>query len=209
VVYLAETMSQQLIERAGSTNVVIKEIRVQTLSPDEILEFRQEISILWLLRKSPYTCKIVGYSQNPYTIIMPYYEYGTLGRMIYDGFPTVKSRLFRWMSGIAQGLDTIHKHSIAHLDLKPGNILMDMRDGQLHPVITDFGISAITSDEILLVKHFRPVIKVARTVSFCAPEIFRRSSKASMLLSRADIYSFGIVILAMLNRETPWSKRKL
>jgi serine/threonine protein kinase len=84
---------------------------------------------------------------------------------------------------------------------------MHMSDGHLHPVITDFGISAVTSDEILLVKHFRAVVKLAHTVTYCAPEIFRRSSTNS-LLQQADIYSYAVIILATLCRKVPWSTIK-
>jgi serine/threonine protein kinase len=203
MVYLAETMSRQLMERAGSRNVVVKELQSHSPLSQEMLAFRQEISILWLLRESPFTCKIVGYTQNPNTIIMRYYEHGPVDRLIYSTSLIEKSTLFTLISGIARGLETIHRYSIAHLDIKPGNILLDMRDGQLYPVITDFGISVVTSNDILLVRQFKSVVRIAHTVMYCSPEIFTRTSPRAML-PLADIYSYAVVMLAMLTRKSPW-----
>ena len=40
--------------------------------------------------------------------------------------------------GIARGMMILHQHHVIHRDLKPGNILLD---NDLHPHITDFGLS--------------------------------------------------------------------
>jgi serine/threonine protein kinase len=204
---LAETESPQLIERAGSKYVVIKENRNRSLSDVDMSAFLQEISIMWLLRESRYICQIVGFTQNPNRIIMQYYEYGPLDRLIHSSHTISQFGLFTLILEIAKGMEDIHRYSIAHLDMKPANILLYMRDGELHPVITDFGISAIISEEILLVKHFKAIVVVGQTRLYCAPEMLKRDQTTPVLLS-ADLYSYAVILLAMLNRKMPWSELK-
>jgi serine/threonine protein kinase len=45
--------------------------------------------------------------------------------------------------GICHGLHYLHQNNIVHLDLKPGNILLD---ANLVPKITDFGLSRCFDD---------------------------------------------------------------
>lgn len=42
------------------------------------------------------------------------------------------------IKGICEGLHYLHQNNILHLDLKPGNILLDE---DMMPKITDFGLS--------------------------------------------------------------------
>ena len=53
------------------------------------------------------------------------------------------SSLFQIIEGVAQGMHCLHEHGIVHLDLKPGNILLD---SDMNPKIIDFGISEVLQD---------------------------------------------------------------
>lgn len=54
-------------------------------------------------------------------------------------------RLFR---EILVGVQELHKRNIVHLDLKPDNVMLFERDGELHARVVDLGIAAFTTDEV-------------------------------------------------------------
>jgi serine/threonine protein kinase len=49
---------------------------------------------------------------------------------------------YKIIKGICEGLNYLHRESIVHLDLKPGNVLLDKR---MNPKIADFGLSIMLS----------------------------------------------------------------
>ncbi|KAH9170483.1 kinase-like domain-containing protein, partial [Lactarius sanguifluus] len=55
-----------------------------------------------------------------------------------------------------EGVTFLHKYGIAHLDLKPGNLLIDGECSSLSPwlSIIDFGLSIFAENEEALVEGF-------------------------------------------------------
>lgn len=50
----------------------------------------------------------------------------------------------------------MHQSGFAHLDIKPDNVLLDVDDnGQMVPIITDFGISKLHDNSKNLVNAFK------------------------------------------------------
>ncbi|XP_078074239.1 eIF-2-alpha kinase GCN2-like [Mustelus asterias] len=121
-----------------------------------------------------------------------------------------------------QGLRYIHSQDIIHRDLKPGNIFID-QDGSVK--IGDFGLSRFcTSQGCAQHKTFTCKNKMDVQVELCAadrekltanigtygylaPEV-RTSHHKAMYDSKADMYSFGMVILDMLFQCTAQERQK-
>lgn len=106
---------------------------------------------------------------------------------------------------ICWGMDFAHKHDIAHLDLKPGNILKS-GDGVLK--ITDFGLVRRHSEEkereAAQVEYEEPTGKhetlgVLGTPEYLAPEQW--DGKGTRL---SDIYSFGVILYEMICGMRPF-----
>jgi serine/threonine protein kinase len=99
--------------------------------------------------------------------------------------PSVKSSL---MTQFLEGVSFLHKHGIAHLDLKPGNILVNHTDGLPvpHLSIIDFGVSIRVKDDEAPVTGFRG------TPFWTAPEVGTKDGP-NMTYSaiRADRWSCG------------------
>src|SRR5262245_8252872 len=95
---------------------------------------------------------------------------------------------------IAEGLAAAHEKGLIHRDIKPSNILIDSGP-QLQVKITDFGLARATDDASLTRSG-----TVAGTPMYMAPE----QAKGVALDHRADLFSLGSVMYAMLTGRPPF-----
>ena len=97
---------------------------------------------------------------------------------------------------IALALDYAHRKGVVHLDIKPGNILL--QDG--HAVVADFGIARAMSaagDDAS-----RGSAPLLGTPSYMSPE---QALGVFDLDGRSDIYSLGCVLYEVLAGERPFA----
>ena len=92
---------------------------------------------------------------------------------------------------IIEGLGYIHKKRILHRDIKLDNILLD---GKGNVKIADFGVSK-------LVKPGDVMHEQSGTPAYIAPEILREQGYSGF---KADIWSAGVVLYAMLQGTVPF-----
>lgn len=97
-------------------------------------------------------------------------------------------RLFRQ---IIAGLSYCHRFNICHRDLKPENILLD---SQRNIKLADFGMAALQPDGTWLNTS-------CGSPHYAAPEIIQGQQYRG---DRADIWSTGIILFAMLNGFLPF-----
>jgi serine/threonine protein kinase len=90
---------------------------------------------------------------------------------------------------IAKGLAYLHeecRQKIAHLDIKPGNILLD---DKFNAKISDFGLAKLIDRD-----ESHVMTKIRGTRGYLAPEWL-----SSTITEKADIYSFGVVVLEIVS----------
>ncbi|CAM0948548.1 unnamed protein product [Alopecurus aequalis] len=124
-----------------------------------------------------------------------YLPNGSLDKKITDASTELEwSKRYKIIIGICDGLYYLHDKNILHLDLKPGNILID---DSMIPKIADFGLSRCFDED----QSFAITSKAIGTKEYMAPEFIREK----LITYKYDIYSLGIIIIEMVtgNRGRP------
>ncbi|KAL8765118.1 MAG: hypothetical protein Q9209_007701 [Squamulea sp. 1 TL-2023] len=121
---------------------------------------------------------------DAFSIIMPYYKYGSLQQFC----PADKG--YAYKSAFLQALlafSWLHSRGVVHRDIKPENFLLESL-GRLKLVVADFGLSKVTKD--------RPLTTFCGSLMYCAPEVFPGNSHGYG--PKADIWSLGVMMLQLM-----------
>uniref|UniRef100_A0A1Y1ND55 non-specific serine/threonine protein kinase n=1 Tax=Photinus pyralis TaxID=7054 RepID=A0A1Y1ND55_PHOPY len=101
----------------------------------------------------------------------------------------------KYFQQLLNGLSYLHQRGITHRDIKPENLLLDI-NGNLK--ISDFGMATV----FRLRGKERLLDKKCGTLPYIAPEVLLNPYSAV----EADIWSCGIVLVAMVAGELPWDQ---
>jgi serine/threonine protein kinase len=119
-------------------------------------------------------------------LIMDYLSGGPLSRLIHPGHPLPWGRAARWAAGVADALLDVHAKKIAHLDIKPANILWDPDTDEA--LLGDFGIA------ISLDRGWRG----GGTPGYVAPEV-----RQGAACTKSDVYSLAMTLLHLATGGHP------
>jgi len=100
---------------------------------------------------------------------------------------------------ILEGLEYIHRCKVLHMDIKPGNILID---SNLNAKLTDFSISINYSS---LNPKDQIKFPIVGTSKFISPEILSEELMEIRDVEKIDIYSFGVSIYYLIYGEYPYN----
>jgi len=126
-------------------------------------------------------------------IITEYVDGGSVFDLLYHTEENIShAQIHQILKGTAIGVSYLHDFEIPllHRDLKSHNILIDSISGNVK--IADFGLSRPAVDNTMTPRTGTP--------QWTAPEV-TRSEKYS---TKADVYSYGIVIFEVLTRQKPF-----
>lgn len=144
--------------------------------------------------KSPNLVNIFDVKETPRGenwIVMEFVQGPSLHDRLKDaGGALAYSETREWLSGIAVGVDYLHRSGIVHRDLKPGNIFRD--DAIVK--IGDYGLS-----KFLSVSRRSNQTQSVGTVHYMAPEISTGNYGRGV-----DIYSTAVIAFEMLSGDVPF-----
>lgn len=132
-------------------------------------------------------------------IAMDYIEGETLGELITRKYPAgMPAHLaIPIVAGIADALDYAHRQGVIHRDVKPSNILVtEDENGELHPVLADFGIARQLSGPTGLTASNLAI----GTIAYAAPEQLMGAEG----LECADQYALAATTFQMLTGAPPY-----
>ena len=105
-------------------------------------------------------------------------------------------RAQKFFKQIISGVAYLHRKGVAHRDIKPENILLDSEEVVK---IADFGMSTIFRHKGVE----RKMNKRCGSLPYLAPEVHTRDEYHA---EPVDVWSCGVVLVAMLTGELPWDK---
>src|SRR5438874_4842960 len=97
---------------------------------------------------------------------------------------------------VAHTVHYAHEHGIVHRDIKPGNILLDVKG---KPHLTDFGLARLIETESAMTR----TMEVLGTPSYMAPE--QAVGNNAAVSSVTDVYGLGAVLYQLLTGQPPFA----
>jgi len=189
--------------------VVLKVVRFH--NSQEYKNFKEEVKIYKTL-EHPNICRLfkakaVKFNDQRYGIyVMEKMQIDLLSYILIDGrlSPENSKKIFR---GVCEAMEYLHSVGVAHLDLKPDNILLELDAEQnvTNVKVCDFGFVKKWNAK----KNPNSLVEVAPkellgTKEYAAPEICTNMSKSrSVSMEKCDVYSLGVILFTMLTGSFP------
>lgn len=131
--------------------------------------------------------------------VMEYLEGQSLDEWLPRGEGIPLTEFMTLVLPLCDALSYAHSLGIVHRDLKPGNVFLCEDGGRVIPKLMDFGIAKLTDPNLQSEKT--SVGSVLGTPHYMAPE---QLEDASTIDSRADIWSFGVLMYRLLAGTVPF-----
>ncbi|KAL3748715.1 hypothetical protein ACJRO7_009884 [Eucalyptus globulus] len=187
---------------SDGTAIAVKQLSSKSQQGNN--EFLTEIGTISALQH-PHLVKLYGccIEGNQLLLVYEYMENNCLARALFG--PEEFQLKLDWGTrhkicvGIARGLAYLHEESrlkIVHRDIKATNVLLDK---DLNPKISDFGLAKLDEEDKTHIST-----KIAGTYGYMAPEY----AMHGYLTDKADIYSFGVVALEVVNGRSNTSSQR-
>jgi len=188
----------EAVDPASGRSVAVKTLPLHLADDEGIRQrFQAEIATLKNLRH-PGIAQMIGDGMQdglPF-FVMEFVPGRTLEELLKSG------RRFAWRDAvmivqeILPPLKSAHDQGIVHRDLKPANLMFPPAPGGgFHVKLTDFGIAKLYGET----GHTRAGIVIG-TPEYMAPE----QATGLVVDHRADLYSLGLVMFAMLAGKPPF-----
>ncbi|MEH2172290.1 AAA family ATPase [Nostoc sp.] len=188
--------------RDDGVGIVVKMLKLDYPSPQELTRYRQEYKITRSLKLEGV---IKAYSQQDYqrTLVILLEDFGgeSLEKWMHKRpdifYPMPLSTFLGVAIATSDILGRIHAASVIHKDINPGNIVLNLDTGVVK--IIDFGIATQFN-------RTNPTFKsphvLEGTLAYLSPEQTGRMNR--LLDYRTDFYSLGVTFYELLTGQLPF-----
>ncbi|MFH8472748.1 serine/threonine-protein kinase [Streptomyces sp. NPDC018000] len=164
---------------------------------DVVMRFLRERSVLLrLTHENIVRTRDLVVEGDLLALVMDLVDGPDLHRYIRENGPLTPVAAALLTAQIADALAASHADGVVHRDLKPANVLLDERDGQMRPMLTDFGIARLADSPGLTRTH-----EFVGTPAYVAPE----SAEGRPQTSAVDIYGAGILLYELVTGRPPFA----
>jgi serine/threonine protein kinase len=184
----------------GGMPVAIKLLtRAMGEHPNALARFMNEVYLTAQV-EHPNIVDVLDYGTTPEGLaylVMPLYDGEDLRSTLRREGPLPWPRAREMMLQLCAALEAVHARSIVHLDVKPGNCLCVIEDGEERIKLLDFGVARKldgTADG-----------SVVGTPEYMSPE----QARGDAVDARSDIYSLGIVLGELLTGRVPFDANSI
>jgi serine/threonine-protein kinase len=188
----------EAIDPSTGRTVAVKTLPLHLANDEGVRRrFQSEIDTLMTLRH-PGIARMIGFGDQegvPF-FAMEFVQGQTLDQLLRAG------RRFTWHETVVVALEIVrvlksaHDQGVVHRDLKPANLMFPpAAGGGFHVKLTDFGIAKLFGET----GHTRSGMVIG-TPEYMAPE----QAAGLAVDHRADLYSLGLVMFAMLAGKPPF-----
>ncbi|XP_066902061.1 death-associated protein kinase related isoform X1 [Halyomorpha halys] len=187
---------RKLVHKVTGVAYAGKFIRKRRRSMDQRDEILHEVAVLRLCDDSHRIVRLVEVyeTSTEMALVLELAAGGELQRVVdvQDGLEEMEAVTV--MRQVLEALVFLHDHNIAHLDLKPQNMLLTRDYPDTDIILCDFGISRVIQDGI-------EVREILGTPDYVAPEVL---SYEPISLS-TDIWSVGVLAYVLLTGYSPFA----
>ncbi|MFF4169993.1 serine/threonine-protein kinase [Streptomyces sp. NPDC001744] len=164
---------------------------------DIVMRFLRERSVLLrLTHPNVVRTRDLVVEGDVLALVMDLVEGPDLHRYIRENGPLTPVAAALLTAQIADALAASHADGVVHRDLKPANVLLAERNGEMHPMLTDFGIARLADSPGLTRTH-----EFVGTPAYVAPE----SAEGRPQTSAVDIYGAGILLYELVTGRPPFA----
>ncbi|MFE5394701.1 serine/threonine-protein kinase [Streptomyces sp. NPDC056568] len=178
--------------------VAIKVLKEELASdPDIVMRFLRERSVLLrLTHPNIVRVRDLVVEGELLALVMDLVEGPDLHRYLRENGPFTPVAAALLTAQIADALAASHDDGVVHRDLKPANVLLRQTGGEMHPMLTDFGIARLADSPGLTRTH-----EFVGTPAYVAPE----SAEGRPQTSAVDIYGAGILLYELVTGRPPFA----
>src|SRR4028118_372870 len=176
---------------------IVKLLKSEYPTLEEVTRLRNEYKIAQPL-DSPSITKVYSLEnyRNSFALILEDFGGSSLDQLL-TNLTLPLTEVLRIAIVLIDALDYLHRHSIIHKDIKPGNIIINSTTGEVK--LTDFSISSRLQQENQSVSN---PSELAGTLAYLSPEQTGRMNRS--VDYRSDYYSLGITLYQMLAGQLPF-----
>ncbi|KAM3614475.1 uncharacterized protein V6R79_014933 [Siganus canaliculatus] len=191
------SVTKRCDQRGSKRTIAAKQVNKKLLRREQVL---QEIRLLQTLDHPNLVGLLDTYeTTNSYILVLEMADQGRFLDYIVSWGNLTEEKVALYLRDILEALHYLHSWRIAHLDLKPENIVVEHASSQPVIKLTDFGDAVQLSPSS---SHIHPLLG---SPEFSAPELVL-GQPASLM---SDLWSLGVVTYVVLSGASPFLDESL